>query len=102
MDAEQAGEHDTAVTYLTNGLSWQADYVLLLNEDSTAFDLNGWVTLDNRSGASYEDAMLKLVAGDINKVAEPSTPATDDDGRERRPRRRPWSSASSSSITSTR
>jgi len=71
VDAEQAGEHDTAVTYLTNGLSWQADYVLLLNEDSTAFDLNGWGTLDNRSGASYEDAMLKLVAGDINQVATP-------------------------------
>jgi hypothetical protein len=71
VDAEQAGEHDTAVTYLTNGIGWQADYVFLLNEDSTAFDLNGWVTLDNRSGASYEDAMLKLVAGDINKVEEP-------------------------------
>ncbi len=71
VDAEQAGAHDTAVTYLTNGLSWQADYVLLLNEDSTAFDLNGWVTLDNRSGASYVDAMLKLVAGDINVVSEP-------------------------------
>jgi hypothetical protein len=72
VNAEQAGEHDTSVTYLTNGLSWRADYVLLLNEDSTAFDLNGWVTLDNRSGASYEDAMLKLVAGDINKVEEPA------------------------------
>ncbi len=72
IDAQQAGEHETAVTYLTNGMSWRADYVLLLNEDSTAFDLNGWVTLDNRSGASYEDAMLKLVAGDINKVEEPA------------------------------
>ncbi len=72
IDAQQAGEHETAVTYLTNGMSWRADYVLLLNEDSTAFDLNGWVTLDNRSGASYEDAMLKLVAGDINKVQEPA------------------------------
>jgi hypothetical protein len=71
VDAEQAGQHDTAVTYLTNGIGWQADYVLLLDEESTAFDLNGWVTLDNRSGASYEDAMLKLVAGDINKVEEP-------------------------------
>jgi hypothetical protein len=71
VDAQQAGEHDTAVTYLTNGIGWQADYVLLLDEESTAFDLNGWVTLDNRSGASYEDAMLKLVAGDINVVSEP-------------------------------
>jgi hypothetical protein len=70
IDAQQAGEHETAVTYLTNGMSWRADYVLLLNEESNAFDLNGWVTLDNRSGASFEDAMLKLVAGDINQVAQ--------------------------------
>lgn len=72
IDAQQAGEHETAVTYLTNGMSWRADYVLLLNEESSAFDLNGWVTLDNRSGASFEDAMLKLVAGDINKVEQPA------------------------------
>lgn len=72
IDAQQAGDHDTAVTYLTNGMSWQADYVLLLNEESTAFDLNGWVTLDNRSGASFEDAMLKLVAGDINRAQTPA------------------------------
>ncbi|MFZ2486906.1 MAG: DUF4139 domain-containing protein [Anaerolineae bacterium] len=69
INAAKAGKHDTAVTYLANGLSWQADYVLLLNEDNDAFDLNGWVTLDNRSGASYTDANLKLVAGDINQVS---------------------------------
>jgi hypothetical protein len=82
IDAQQAGEHETAVTYLTNGMSWRADYVLLLNEESDAFDLNGWVTLDNRSGASFEDAMLKLVAGDINQVAQQVyQPRCDDDGR---------------------
>ena len=45
---------------------------MLLNQDSTAFDLNGWVTLDNRSGATYTDAKLKLVAGDINIAREQS------------------------------
>lgn len=70
IDAQQAGDHDTEVTYLTNGIGWQADYVLLLNADSTAFDLDGWVTLDNRSGADYEEATLKLVAGDVNVVRE--------------------------------
>ncbi|MER2600488.1 MAG: DUF4139 domain-containing protein [Caldilineales bacterium] len=68
ISAQQAGVHEAAVTYLTNGLGWRADYVLLLNEDSSAFDLNGWVTLDNHSGASYTNAKLKLVAGDINQV----------------------------------
>lgn len=72
VDASQEGEHETSVTYLTGGINWRADYVLLLDEENTAFDLNGWVTLDNRSGAGYEDAMLKLVAGDINRVAQPT------------------------------
>lgn len=68
VDATKAGEHDAEIAYLTNGLSWQADYVLVLAEDSASMDLNGWVTLDNRSGATYKDARLKLVAGDINRV----------------------------------
>ncbi|MCB0228914.1 MAG: hypothetical protein KDH90_07265, partial [Anaerolineae bacterium] len=46
IDAEQAGDHETQVAYITNGIGWSADYVMLLNEDSDAFDLNGWVTLD--------------------------------------------------------
>lgn len=72
IDSQQAGDQETNVTYLTNGINWSADYVMLLNQDSTAFDLNGWVTLDNRSGATYADAKLKLVAGDINIAREPS------------------------------
>lgn len=66
IDAKEAGDHETEVTYITNGMGWSADYVMLLNEESDAFDLNGWVTLDNRSGAAYADAKLKLVAGDVN------------------------------------
>lgn len=72
IEADKAGPHDTEVTYLTNGINWRADYVLLLNRDSTSFDLDGWVTLDNRSGATYTDAKLKLVAGQINLAPQPS------------------------------
>ncbi|HEY52836.1 MAG TPA: DUF4139 domain-containing protein [Caldilineae bacterium] len=68
VDATQAGEHDAEIAYLTHGLNWQADYVLMLAKDSKSMDLNGWVTLDNRSGTTYKDARLKLVAGDINRV----------------------------------
>jgi hypothetical protein len=70
IGADKSGPHDTEVTYLTNGINWRADYVLQLNQDETLFDLDGWVTLDNRSGATYEEATLKLVAGDINVVQE--------------------------------
>lgn len=56
--------------YLTNGISWRADYVLTLNEKDTRGDLAGWVTIDNKSGAAYRNARLKLVAGDVNLVQE--------------------------------
>ncbi len=70
VDASTAGTHDVEITYLTRGISWRADYVILLAADETRMDLNGWVTLDNRSGATYKDARLKLVAGDVNVVEQ--------------------------------
>ncbi len=56
--------------YLTNGLNWKSDYVLVLNAQDTQANLSGWVTIDNKSGATYENAGLKLVAGDIHRVQE--------------------------------
>ena len=56
------------VSYLTHGLNWKADYVMVLNDGETMVDLTGWVTLTNQSGASYENARLKLVAGDVQRV----------------------------------
>jgi len=57
-------------SYLTNGITWRADYVMTLNENDSKSDLSGWVTIDNKSGAAYRDATLKLVAGDVNRVRE--------------------------------
>ncbi len=65
---KQAGEQTLELSYLTGGLSWQADYVAELNANDSALDLNGWVTLTNRSGTAYPNARLQLVAGDINRV----------------------------------
>lgn len=56
-------------TYLTNGMSWRADYVLTLAKDDSQLDIDGWVTMDNQTGATYENARLKLVAGDVNVVS---------------------------------
>jgi hypothetical protein len=55
-------------SYLTSGINWKADYVTVLNKQDTMTDLTGWVTIDNRSGAGYENTLLKLVAGDIHRV----------------------------------
>jgi hypothetical protein len=70
LGAGQGGDQDVEVTYMTNGVNWHADYVVQLNKDDTALDLNGWITLDNQSGAAYTDAKLKLVAGDVNVVRQ--------------------------------
>jgi hypothetical protein len=56
------------VSYLAGNLSWKADYVLAVDANDATGDLNGWVTLDNRSGAAFENAKLQLVAGDVNRV----------------------------------
>ena len=55
-------------TYLTGGITWRADYVLTLGANDDRGDLAGWVTIDNRSGATYTNAVLKLVAGDVNRA----------------------------------
>lgn len=69
LDADQ-GRRRLEVSYLTKGMSWRADYVMVVNDQDTRADLTGWVTLDNRSGTSYQDAQLKLVAGDVQRVRE--------------------------------
>ncbi|HUP19739.1 MAG TPA: DUF4139 domain-containing protein, partial [Gemmatimonadota bacterium] len=68
----RAGNEPVEVSYLTGGLTWKADYVVTLSEDSRRLDLGGWVTIDNRSGATYPDARLKLVAGDIHRAPQPT------------------------------
>src|SRR5712671_6053123 len=58
-------------SYLTSGITWKADYVMVLNAADTLSDLTGWVTIDNKSGATYGNAALKLVAGDVNRAQDP-------------------------------
>lgn len=70
---EKPGPRKLQVSYLTENINWSADYVLLLDASDSHGDLSGWVTLDNRSGAQYTDARLKLVAGAVQRVT-PSHP----------------------------
>jgi len=69
LESDRA-EQDVEVSYLTENLSWRADYVLELDASERRANLTGWVTLDNRSGASYENATLRLVAGDVNRARD--------------------------------
>jgi len=72
VQAAQSGEQLVELTYLTGGLSWTADYIVLLGAGNQTLDLNGWVTLNNTSGTSYQDAQLKLVAGDVARLPSPT------------------------------
>jgi len=71
LENELPGKHNIEVDYLTNGINWDADYVIVSDKDDKNLDLTGWVTIDNKSGAAYKDAKLKLIAGDINRVSPP-------------------------------
>lgn len=68
--ASQKPAQTVEVSYLTQNLNWSADYVLVVNEQDTQAALQGWVTLVNQSGASYRNAQLQLVAGDVNRVPD--------------------------------
>lgn len=70
LEANRAGKHDTEISYQTSGLNWRCDYVCVANADDNASDLTSWVTIDNKSGASYKNAAIKLLAGDVHKVAQ--------------------------------
>jgi hypothetical protein len=66
VDASSTGPRDVTLSYLTTGLSWKADYVALFDEEKGALRLQGWITLTNNSGTTFDNARTQLVAGDIN------------------------------------
>jgi hypothetical protein len=68
LSAPKAGNAPAEVSYLTEGMNWSADYVAVVDAADAKAGLSGWVTIDNHSGASFQDATLKLVAGDVRRV----------------------------------
>ncbi len=71
LGTTRAGTHDVEVSYMTGGVGWKANYVAVVSEDETTVNLTGWVTLDNQSGATYRDARLQLMAGEVRRVQPP-------------------------------
>jgi len=74
LETTKAGTHDSEISYQTRGLNWRCDYVAVANVDDTKADLTSWVTIDNKSGASFKKAALKLLAGDVHKIQPESAP----------------------------
>ncbi len=68
VNTEQAGKYSLDLSYLASGVSWQAEYVAVLNRDDTEMDLSSWINLNNKSGKAYKNTKLKLVAGDLHQA----------------------------------
>lgn len=68
LQSNKSGKEQVEISYLANGISWNADYVVLVNKDDTKLDMSGWVTLSNQTGTSFKDAKLTLMAGDVRRI----------------------------------
>ncbi len=75
----KGGKGNAEISYLTNGMSWEAEYIAVTDLDDKSLTLTGWVNITNQSGATYKDAKIKLIAGDVNILR--------DEGREFRGKR---------------
>ncbi|MEA2053400.1 MAG: hypothetical protein U9O90_11415, partial [Euryarchaeota archaeon] len=70
LNVTESRNHTLELSYMTSGMSWVADYVIVTNRNDTKLDLNGWVTVTNNAGTTFNDTALKLVAGDVHRAPE--------------------------------
>jgi hypothetical protein len=77
LNSASSGKIDAEVAYLSRGFSWEASYNLVATDKSDLLDVVGWVTMKNRSGMTFADAKVKLMAGDVNR-AQPEYPMPED------------------------
>jgi hypothetical protein len=70
LDSQVSGKRKAEVSYLTSGINWHAEYVAVVDQRDQNLELAGWVSIDNHSGATYEDAKIKLIAGEVHRVRE--------------------------------
>jgi hypothetical protein len=68
LQSDKPGKFDAEVGYVTGGLDWSASYNLVSPEKGDLVDLVGWITMNNNSGKTFENARIKLMAGDVNKI----------------------------------
>jgi hypothetical protein len=71
LHSDRKAKLNAELGYITGGLSWQSAYNLVSPEKGDTLDIVGWITIDNQSGKTFDDAKIKLMAGDVNKVQPP-------------------------------
>jgi hypothetical protein len=70
LNSAASGKIDAEVAYLSRGFTWEASYNLVAPEKGDTVDIVGWVTMNNQSGMLFNDAKIKLMAGDVHRVEE--------------------------------
>ncbi len=70
LNTDKRGKLDAELSYITGGMSWKADYSMLAQNADDRIDVIGWVTVDNQSGRTFENAKIKLMAGDVSKIQQ--------------------------------
>jgi hypothetical protein len=75
LQSDKPGKFDAEVGYVTGGFDWSASYNLVSPEKGDFVDLAGWITMNNNSGKTFENAKIKLMAGDVNKIQPQNMPA---------------------------
>ena len=75
MESTRGGVRPAQLTYLTPGLGWKADYVALFDDSAGRIDVQGWITLSNSTGTTFNEAEVVMVAGSPNRRR-----GDDDDG----------------------
>jgi hypothetical protein len=68
VESTRAGVRPAQLTYLTPGVGWRADYVASFDETARKIDVQGWITLTNTTGTSFENADVVMVAGTPKQV----------------------------------
>ena len=75
VETDRPGKSDAELSYVSGGMTWQADYNLVVSDKESSsganlVDLIGWITMHNQSGKTFENARIKLMAGDVNKLVQ--------------------------------
>lgn len=71
LQSDKPGEMNAEFSYVTGQITWNADYNLVALEKSEQIDLVGWVTVNNQAGKTFDNARIKLMAGNVNKIQPP-------------------------------
>jgi hypothetical protein len=72
LETNQPGKFDAEISYVSGGMTWQSDYNVVVQDDqgkkTDLLDMIGWITMQNHSGKTFENARIKLLAGDVSKI----------------------------------